>query len=64
MVTHDLSEAISMADRIFVLSARPGHVKTIYHVELENKSTPIKNREAKEFAMYYNKIWKDLDINV
>lgn len=64
MVTHDLSEAISMADRIFVLSARPGHVKTIYPIVLEGKSTPIKNREAKEFATYYNKIWKDLDINV
>jgi len=64
MVTHDLSEAISMADRIYVLSSRPGHVKNIYTINLENKSTPIKNREAKEFASYYNRIWKDLDINV
>lgn len=64
MVTHDLSEAISMADRVYVLSSRPGKVKNMYPIELENKSTPIENREAKEFASYYNRIWKDLDINV
>jgi ABC-type nitrate/sulfonate/bicarbonate transport system, ATPase component len=64
MVTHDLSEAISMADRVYVLSSRPGHVKNVYEINLVNKSTPIKNREAKEFAGYYNKLWKDLDINV
>ena len=64
MVTHDLSEAISMADRIYVLSSRPGRVKNIYTIELENKGSPIENRKAKEFASYYNQIWKDLDVNV
>jgi NitT/TauT family transport system ATP-binding protein len=64
MVTHDLAEAISMADRIVVLSKRPATIKNIYDIKLTNKSTPIENRKAKEFASYYEKIWKDLDIHV
>jgi len=64
MVTHDLAEAISMADRIIVLSKRPAVIKNIYDINLTNKSTPVENRKAKEFASYYESIWKDLDINV
>lgn len=64
MVTHDIAEAISMADRIVVLSNRPCKVKKIYDVKLTDKSTPINNRKAKEFSYYYDKIWKDLDFHV
>ena len=64
MVSHDIAEAISMSDRIVVLSKRPCHVKKIYDIVLTNKKNPIENRKAKEFSDYYNKIWKDLDINV
>ncbi|MGI6329347.1 MAG: ABC transporter ATP-binding protein [Bacilli bacterium] len=64
MVTHDISEAISMADKIVVLSNRPAIIKNIYNINLTNKSAPIENRKAKEFANYYSKIWKDLDIHV
>ena len=64
MVTHDLAEAISMADRIVVLSKRPCRIKQIYTVNLSNKANPIENRKAKEFSKYYENIWKDLDINV
>ena len=64
MVTHDLSEAISMADRVIVLSTRPSKIKNIYEIKLTNKSTPIQNRKAKEFAYYYDKIWKDIDHHV
>ena len=64
MVTHDLSEAISMADRIIVMSPRPSKIKSIYEIKLTNKSTPIQNRKAKEFAYYYDKIWKDIDYHV
>lgn len=64
MVTHDIAEAISMADRIIVLSERPCHIKNIYKIELSNRSTPIENRKAKEFAKYYDMIWKDLDFHV
>ena len=64
MVSHDIAEAISMSDRIVVLSKRPCYVKNIYDIVLTNKKNPIENRKAKEFSDYYNKIWKDLDINV
>lgn len=64
MVTHDLAEAISMSDRVLVLSKRPCIVKNIYEIDLTNKSNPIENRKAKEFASYYDLIWKDLDVNV
>ena len=64
MVTHDLAEAISMSDRIIVLSGRPSKIKKIYEVKLTNKSNPIENREAKEFSEYYDMIWKDIDFHV
>lgn len=63
MVTHDINEAISMADKVIVLSNRPCQIKNIYEIKLENKSTPINNRNDKKFAYYYNLIWKDLDCN-
>lgn len=64
MVTHDLSEAISMADRVIVLTNRPSKIKNIYEIKLTNKGTPIQNRKAKEFSYYYDKIWKDIDYHV
>ena len=61
MVTHDIAEAISMSDRIVVLSKRPGTIKNIYNINLTDKKTPIENRKAKEFASYYDLLWRDLD---
>ena len=64
MVTHDLAEAISMADKVIVLSKRPSVIKSIYDINLTDKSTPINNRKAKEFSYYYDLIWKDIDFHV
>lgn len=64
MLIRLLSEAISMADKIIVLSKRPATIKKIIDINLTDKSNPIENRKAKEFAYYYEKIWKELDINV
>ncbi|MDD6223755.1 MAG: ABC transporter ATP-binding protein [bacterium] len=64
LVTHDLAEAISLSDRIVVLSKRPTKVKKIYDIELTNKSTPIHNRKCKEFSTYYDLIWRDLDVHL
>lgn len=64
IVTHDLAEAICMADRIYVLSKRPCTIKKIYEIELEERKDPISNRKDKKFNKYYESIWKDLDINV
>lgn len=64
MVTHDIAEAISMSDRIMVLTKRPATVKKIYDINITNKSTPINNRKAKEFSEYYDMIWRDLDVHI
>lgn len=61
MITHDIAEAISLSNKIIVLSKRPSIVKKIYDIKMENKSTPINNRTCKEFSDYYDKIWRDLD---
>lgn len=61
MVTHNISEAISVSDRVLVLSKRPSRVKSIYEIQLSNKTTPINNRKAPEFQYYYDKLWKDID---
>ena len=61
MVTHDIGEAISMSDRIIVLSKRPGKIKKIYTIKLDNHSTPINNRKDIFFPNYFNRIWEDLN---
>lgn len=61
MVTHDIGMAVSMADKIIVLSKRPSVIKNIYDVKLSNRSNPIENRKSKEFSEYYDMIWKDID---
>ncbi|MBW4827185.1 MAG: ABC transporter ATP-binding protein [Clostridiaceae bacterium] len=67
MVTHDIAEAISMADRVVVLSKRPATIKDIIPINLScpgGVQTPMKCREAPEFRHYFNQIWKELDIHV
>ena len=61
LVTHDLSEAISVADRIIILSARPATNKKIVpvHLTLEER-TPLSSRSAPEYKEYFNLIWKEL----
>ena len=61
MVTHDITEAISMADKVVVLSKRPTIIKNIYEIKMDNKTIPSENRKNKDFYNYYNAIWKDLD---
>lgn len=62
MVTHDISEAISMSDRVVVLSQRPATVKHIYDIdfEMENR-TPLNCRESPKFSKYFNLMWKELE---
>ena len=64
MVTHDIAEAISMADKVIILSNRPSTIKEIIDINLEKKGTPIENRQDKNFSYYYEKIWKGLDNHV
>ena len=62
LVTHDIAEAISLSDRVVVLSNRPATIKNIYDIKLTNKTIPSNNRKCKEFYDYYDKIWMDLDV--
>ena len=61
MVTHDISEAISMSDRVIVLTKRPAEVKSIHTIdfEMENR-TPLNCRESPKFSAYFNSLWKEL----
>ena len=64
LVTHDISEAISMADRILILSHRPATVVKIIPIDLNMKDrTPLTSRNAPAFKSYFNLIWKELNQN-
>ena len=62
LVTHDLSEAVSLADRVIVLSSRPATIRQtiplLFHL---NEDTPMNRRNAPEFKNYFNLIWKELN---
>ena len=65
LVTHDISEAVSMSDRVIVLTARPASIKSIHNIVLTGDSdTPMRRRSAPEFKDYFNTIWRELDVHV
>ena len=59
LVSHDISEAISMSDKVIVLTKRPAQVKTIFNINLPEKS-PFHRRENANFSILFDKIWKEL----
>ena len=61
LVTHDISEAVSMADRIVVLTARPATVKTIFTVDID-APTPLKRRESPRFSEWFDRVWKEVTL--
>ena len=64
LVTHDLAEAISLGDRVIVLTERPGSVKTIVPIHFpEDKNTPLLRRNTPEFNEYFHAIWKELNVH-
>lgn len=60
LVTHDISEAISLADKIIILSKRPASVKKIVEIDLKESGLPLKRRENKKFSMYFEEIWRTI----
>ncbi len=60
LITHDIAEAISLSDRIIVLTKRPGTVKKIYAVPLKNYGSPLKRREHPLFPQLFENIWRDI----
>lgn len=65
LVTHDIPEAVSISDRIIVLTERPARIKKEFNIKfgsLEKDRTPMNCRETKEFGEYFRDIWKELDV--
>ena len=61
LITHDISETISVADRIFVLSKRPAKI-VAEHVITFPETEPLKRRENKEFSHWFEVLWKELNV--
>lgn len=62
LVTHDVSEAISMADRVVVLTHRPARIRSVHRIAL--KGSPMQRRRDAQFRDYFDRIWKELDVHV
>lgn len=63
LVTHDISEAISMSDRVVVLTHRPGTVRSIHDLRQFAPLGPLERRSTPEFQGVFNQIWEELDVN-
>ena len=67
LVTHDIGEAISMADRVIVMSRRPGRIKVEHRISYPSagpeRPTPFEARKCPEFASYFQTIWDELDLH-
>ena len=68
LVTHDIGEAISMAERVIVLSRRPGRVKSDHPIRFNTpdglRPSPLAARSALEFNGYFNTLWQELEVHV
>ncbi len=61
LVTHDLSEAVSLGTQVLVLSKRPATIKTIIPISFPENISALERRNSPEFKDYFNKIWKELN---
>lgn len=59
LVTHDISEAVSMADKIVVLTKRPATVKTVFNIDID-APTPLAKRESPRFSEWFDRVWKEV----
>jgi NitT/TauT family transport system ATP-binding protein len=68
LVTHDIGEAVSMSDRVIVLSRRPGRLKSEHPIRFAGagatRPTPFKARSTPEFNGYFNRLWQELEMHV
>jgi NitT/TauT family transport system ATP-binding protein len=68
LVTHDIGEAVSMAERVIVLSRRPGQVKSDHPIRFATangaRPAPFAARNAPEFNRYFNTLWQELEVHV
>jgi len=68
LVTHDIGEAVSMADRVIVLSRRPGRVKSEHRISFPTRDggrpAPFAARNTPKFNGYFNSLWQELEVHV
>ena len=62
LVTHNIEEAITFADRVIVLTKRPSYIKNIVEIKMNNNDSIYERRKDKNYFKYFDIIWKDLDI--
>lgn len=60
LVTHDISEAVAMSDRVIILTGRPAKVKKIVKLDFDKSLTPFERRRDKNFQNYFDEIWEEL----
>lgn len=60
LVTHDISEAVSMSDRVVILTKRPGTIKRILDLNFDKSLTPLERRENPLFNEYFKTLWEEL----
>lgn len=61
LVTHDISEALSTADRIIVLTKRPSKILNIHMIDLDKSVSPLKRREDPQFSKWFERLWRELN---
>ncbi len=65
LVTHDIPEAVSISDRVLVLTERPARIKKEFNIvfnTMETNRTPMKCRQSSEFGEYFKNIWEEMDV--
>lgn len=61
LVTHDISEAIAMSDRVIVLTARPSTILNIHEIDTDKRLSPLKRRESPGFSNWFERLWRELN---
>ena len=61
MVTHDINEAITLSEKVIVLSKRPSTILNIYNINFKKKRSTINTRKEENYNDYYDRIWRDLN---